>query len=203
MNSLLHKIAPSATDMLRADHTRVLAAFHRYDVDGGPALKQAIVNTICLALEVHAQIEEEIFYPAMRGVDPGVIDKSLPEHDEMHRRIASLRAMDPSSPQYDDNVMELMRNVMHHVADEETTLLPDAEKRMASRLGELGAVMTKRRLQLKAPRAGEMALNTARAMPKTMVLLGAGAVAAAAGLTLFFRRKSGTGTDFLKNKIGV
>jgi hypothetical protein len=203
MKALLDKIAPSATDMIRADHTRVLAAFHRYDVSGSPAVKHAIVNTICLALEVHAQIEEEIFYPAMRSIDPGVIDKSIPEHEEMRRRIASLRQMDPSSALYDDTVMELMRNVMRHVADEETTLLPDAEKRMADRVGELGALMTKRRLQLTGPRAGEMALNTARAAPKAMVLLGAGVVAAAAGLLFYSRRKSGTGTDFLRNKIGV
>jgi LPXTG-motif cell wall-anchored protein len=63
--------------------------------------------------------------------------------------------------------------------------------------------MTKRRLQLTGPRAGQMALNTARAMPKSMMLLGAGAVAAAAGLLLFSRRKSGTGTDFLRGKIGI
>jgi hypothetical protein len=197
MKALLNKLAPSATDMIRADHTRVLAAFHRYDLAGSPAVKQAIVNTICLALEVHAQIEEEIFYPAMRSFDPGVIDKSLPEHDEMRRRISSLRSMDPSSGQYDSSVMELMRNVMHHVADEETTLLPDAERRMADRLGEIGALMTKRRLQLSGPRAGEMALNSVRAMPKTSMLLGAGIVAAAAGLMLFARRSS------WRNKIGV
>jgi hemerythrin superfamily protein len=187
MMALLNKIAPSATDMIRADHTRVLAAFHRYDVAGSPALKQAIVGTICLALEIHAQIEEEIFYPAMRSLDPGVIDKSIPEHDEMRRRIASLRAMEPSSPQYDESLMELMRNVMHHVADEETTLLPDAERRLAGRLGELGAQMTQRRLQLAGPRAAEMALNTARGMSRNMVLLGAGALAA--GLVLLARRR--------------
>jgi hemerythrin superfamily protein len=203
MMALLNKVAPSATDMIRADHTRVLAGFHRYDVSGSPALKQAIVGSLCIALEVHAQIEEEIFYPALRSIDPGVIDKSIPEHDEMRRRIASLRQMDASSALYDDTVMELMRNVMHHVADEETTLLVDAEKRMPERIGELGALMTKRRLQLMGPRAGEMMLSSVRAMPKSTMLLGAAAVAAAAGLMLVFRRKSGTGTDFLRNKIGI
>ena len=189
MMALLSKVAPSATDMIRADHTRVLAAFHRYDVSGSPAVKQAIVSTICLALEVHAQVEEEIFYPAMRSIDPGVIDKSIPEHDEMRRRIASLRQMDASSALYDDTVMELMRNVMHHVADEETTLLVDAEKRMPERIGELGAQMTQRRLQLMGPRAGEMALSSVRAMPKNAMLLGAGVLAAAAGLFIFGRRR--------------
>ena len=189
MNALLQRLAPSATDMIRADHTRVLAAFHRYDVSGSPAVKLALVNTICLALEVHAQIEEEIFYPALRSIDPGVIDKSIPEHDEMRRRIASLRQMDASSALYDDTVMELMRNVMHHVADEETVLLPDAERSLGDRLEELGATMTKRRLELVAPKTLEIAWNTARALPASNVLMGAGALALVAMMLAGGRRR--------------
>jgi hemerythrin superfamily protein len=178
MHALLNKLAPTATDMIRADHTRVLAAFHRYTVDERPQAKQALVNTICLALEVHAQIEEEIFYPAMREVNSTLVENSVPEHEEMRRRIAMLRRMDPASEQYDMTFMELMRNVMHHVADEETMLLPNAERLLADRLGELGARMSRRRMQLKMPRAGEMVTNTARAMSPGTMLMAAGALAA-------------------------
>jgi hemerythrin superfamily protein len=156
----------------------VLAAFHRYTVDERPQAKQALVNTICLALEVHAQIEEEIFYPAMREVNSTLVENSVPEHEEMRRRIAMLRRMDPASEQYDMTFMELMRNVMHHVADEETMLLPNAERLLADRLGELGARMSRRRMQLKMPRAGEMVTNTARAMSPGTMLMAAGALAA-------------------------
>jgi hypothetical protein len=41
-----------------------------------------LVNTVCLALEVHAQMEEEIFYPAIRAEHPAIVDKSVPEHEE-------------------------------------------------------------------------------------------------------------------------
>src|SRR6185436_4769880 len=58
MNALLTKVAPSITDMIRADHTRVLATFHRYKAGTSAATKQALVATIALALEVHAQAEE-------------------------------------------------------------------------------------------------------------------------------------------------
>jgi hypothetical protein len=71
-----------------------------------------------------------------------------------------------------------MKDVMHHVADEETTLLPDAERLIPDRLGELGMQMTKRRLQLMAPHAGEMAMNTARTFPTSSMLVAAGAVLA-------------------------
>jgi hypothetical protein len=93
--------------------------------------------------------------------------------------------MKPADPAYDQTFMQLMRDVMHHVADEETTLLPDAERLLPDRLGELGAQMTKRRLQLAAPRAGEIAVNTMRGLPTSSMLVAAGAVLAG---TYFARR---------------
>lgn len=177
MNALLSKVAPSAANMIRMDHTHVLETFHQYDIGASPRTRQALVNTICLALEIHAQLEEEIFYPAMRAADGQVIDKSVHEHDEMRRLIAQLRGADPTADEYDSTVLELMRDVMHHVADEETILLPDAERLLGfDRLSELGAEMTRRRFQLSAPHAGEMALNTVRAMPASTVLVAAGAL---------------------------
>jgi hemerythrin superfamily protein len=179
MHPALKTFIPTVTNMIRADHTHVLATFHQYEVDTAPGTKRALVNTICLALEVHAQLEEEIFYPAMRGVsgDAGVVGKSVPEHDEMRRLIARLREMQPDDAGYDATVMELMRDVLHHVADEETILLPDAERSLAGRLEELGSEMTKRRLQLIAPRSLAIAWNQARALPASNVLMGAGALA--------------------------
>jgi len=86
--------------------------------------------------------------------------------------------------------MELMRDVLHHVADEETILLPDAERVLADRLEELGAAMTKRRLELVAPRTLELAWSQARALPASNVLMGAGAVALVVMLLGGMRRKS-------------
>ena len=186
MNALAQALAPSATDLIRADHTKVLGAFHRYKMASSPARKHAIVNTVCLALEVHAQIEEEIFYPAVRAEHPAIVDKSVPEHAEMRSLIAMLRGMQPESEEYDRTFMELMRAVIHHVADEETTLLPDAERLLGGELGELGARMLKRRMQLMVPRAGEAARYSARAMPAAPLLVAAGALVA--GAWLFSRR---------------
>ncbi|WP_019140466.1 hemerythrin domain-containing protein [Noviherbaspirillum massiliense] len=190
MGSLTDKLSPSITNMIRMDHTHVLTTFHQYEMDSSPQTKQALVNTACLALEIHAELEEEIFYPAMRdvGADTPVLDKSVPEHNEMRQLIAKLRSMEPTDSEYDQTFMELMRVVIHHVADEETTLLPAAERLLADRLGELGAQMTKRRLQLVAPHAGEIAVNTVRGFPTTSMLVAAGAVLAG---TYFARRTFG------------
>lgn len=179
MNPIFSKLSPSITNMIRMDHSHVMSTFHQYEVDTPPKTKQALAKTVCLALEIHAQLEEEIFYPALREVmtEGAVLDKSTPEHDEMRSLIARLRTLEPTDPEHDRVFMSLMRAVMHHVADEETTLLPQAELGLADRLGELGARMTKRRLELTAPHAGEIAANTVRTMPASTMLIAAGALA--------------------------
>jgi hemerythrin superfamily protein len=180
MNSLMKKLSPTATNMIRMDHSHVMLTFHQYEADTSPQTKQALVNTVCVALEIHAQLEEEIFYPAVRRVvtDPVVIDKVVPEHNEMRRLIARLRELEPTDAEYDRTFMELMRDVIHHVADEETVLLPAAERMLADEISELGAQMTKRRLELAAPRAGEIAGNTLRSLPASTMLMSVGAVLA-------------------------
>jgi len=84
------RLTPSITTMIRMDHTHVFALFHRYQADTPDGRKRALLANACLALEVHAQLEEEIFYPALRRVisDDQVLNKSGPEHDEMRERSA-------------------------------------------------------------------------------------------------------------------
>jgi hemerythrin superfamily protein len=184
MNKIVEKVSPSITSMIRMDHTHVLAAFHRYKSDTSAARKQAIVEHICLAVSVHAQLEDEIFYPALRSVLQGdeTLEKSEPEHDEMRGYIAKLRQMSPEESDFDDTFMALMRIVIHHVADEETRLLPAAERLLADQLGSLGAEMTKRRLQLAGPHTGEILSSGARTFPTGTALAIGGAIALGAML---------------------
>jgi len=156
----LNKLSPTITNMIRMDHSHVMITFHQYEKDKPARVKKALAETICDALEIHAQLEEEVFYPVMRQRDAGepFIHKAEPEHDEMRRLIAELRSTRGDDPKHDKLVMELMRDVMHHVADEETTLLPHAEAKLSKEaLSELGAQMNKRRLQLVGPKAGKLA----------------------------------------------
>jgi hemerythrin superfamily protein len=185
----LKKLSPSITDMIRFDHSHVMVTFHQYTRDKRPSVKKALAETICDALDIHATLEEEIFYPAMRplATDQKVMEKSEPEHMEMRRVIDELRRTDPQDSRHDDLVFELMRDVVHHVADEETVLLPEAEQVLSKdRLAELGTEMTKRRLQLVTPKAGKIAKNTAVGFSGSTaaVVMGvAGALFAALALT--------------------
>jgi hemerythrin superfamily protein len=188
MNRFIARVSPSAAAMIRSDHAAVVELFHRFDARAAPATRQALAARICLALEVHAQIEEEIFYPAMGSVDIGLVGKLIPEHDRMRSLIAALRATPADDARFDSALHELMREVMHHVADEETILLPQAERVLGERLGELGARMMKRRLALMAPHAGELARSGARTIPKTNLLVAAGMLLAAGWLFGHMRR---------------
>lgn len=164
MFSLAKRLSPTVTDMIRFDHSHVLVTFHQYTVDKSPKVRKALAETICSALEIHAQLEEEIFYPAIRHLNPNesVIEKSVPEHNEMRRLIAELRITSPSEVRHKEVMHELMRDVIHHVADEECVLLPEAENMLSNnQLCDLGSQMTKRRIQLLAPKAGKVAINTA------------------------------------------
>ncbi|MEC5406084.1 hemerythrin domain-containing protein [Paraburkholderia sp. MPAMCS5] len=168
-------MSPTITAMIRLDHMHVLTAFHRYHADSAWWRKRAIVNSVCAALEIHAQLEEEIFYPALAEVvnDNPTLSKSRPEHDEMRATIAKLRATGPEDAAYDALFHKLMREVMHHVADEESMLLPTAERTLKNELRSLGARMTRRRFQLLGERPGEIAVNTAGTFPIATFLLGA------------------------------
>lgn len=190
MNASSVKLHPSISKMIRADHTHVLAVFHKYRTDAAPRTKQALVDTVCLALEIHAQLEEEILYPAVAAVDSALVSKSVPEHEEMHRLMSELRGLEPTSAGFDETFLELMRTVIHHVADEETLLLPEAERLLADRLGELGTQMAKRRRQLMLPRAAEMTRNAVRAMPTKTMLVGAGALLAGTYVLRYALKKS-------------
>jgi len=181
MNAVLQKPShSSATDMIRADHSRVLTAFHRYDPSDPPAVQHALVETICLALQIHAEIEESILYPAARDAQEPTVDKSLSEHAEMRQLMTTLRSFDPADAQFEPALMALMALVMHHVADEETRILPAVDRLPREMLRDLSARMSKRRAQLMVQNLGAMTANKVRAAPAF------GAILAGVGLLALF-----------------
>lgn len=169
-------LTPGITSLIRLDHTHVLAAFRRYRRALSAVRKQAVVENACLALEIHAQLEEEIFYPALLscGGDAAGLDRSVSEHKDMRVQIAELRELPPDGAGYDQAFLRLIRTALHHVAEEETITLPFAEKALAPQLRELGWKMTVRRVELLKPHAASALRTTALTFP----VLSAVAVAA-------------------------
>jgi hemerythrin superfamily protein len=190
MSAVLYKSShSSATDLVRADHSRVLAAFHRYDPSGQSAVQRALVETICLALEIHAEIEEKILYPAARENQEPTVDKSVSEHAKMRQLITTLRSLDPENPQYEPTIMELMSLVIHHVADEETRILPAVDRLPREILRDLSARMWKRRAQLMMENWSAIASNKVRAAPAFGGILVAAGVVAVLAVGRAMRRR--------------
>lgn len=112
--------APDAIALLKADHRKVEDLFAKFEKASGDSRKQEIALQICLELTVHAQIEEEIFYPACEGaVEEGLLKEAYVEHDGAKVLIAEIEAGSPGDEFYDSKVKVLSEMIEHHVEEEE------------------------------------------------------------------------------------
>ena len=111
---------PLAITLLKKDHREVEGWFDEYEQLEDDAEKLALFNKIALALKVHTQIEEEIFYPEERGdVEEDMLDEAYVEHDGAKKLIAEIEAMKPGDDFYDAKVKVLGEYIKHHVKEEE------------------------------------------------------------------------------------
>ena len=149
-----------AIALLTADHKSVKQLFNQFDAlkesTDSDGQKADLVESICVALTIHAQIEEEIFYPAVRKAidDDDLMDEADVEHDEVKALIAQLETMEPGDDHYDAKVTVLGEDIDHHVKEEEGEMFPKARKADIDGVA-LGKRMASRKTELKA----EMALQ--------------------------------------------
>lgn len=117
-----------AIKLLKADHKEVKGWFKQYERLDAKAEKQALAEKICMALTVHAQIEEEIFYPAARAAisDGDMFDEAEVEHGSAKQLIAEIRAMKVGDRLFDAKVIVLGEYIAHHVQEEEEEMFPEA-----------------------------------------------------------------------------
>jgi hemerythrin superfamily protein len=109
-----------AIALLKADHRAVEELFEKFEKASGEGRKQTVAEEICLELSVHAQIEEEIFYPACEGkVEEDLLKESYVEHDGAKVLIGEIMNGGPSDEFYDAKVKVLQEEIEHHVQEEE------------------------------------------------------------------------------------
>ena len=112
-----------AIALLKADHRAVEELFEKFEKASGYERKRKLAEEICLELSVHAQIEEEIFYPACEGkVDEDLLKESYVEHDGAKVLIAEIVGGSPDDEFYDAKVKVLSEEIEHHVEEEEKRL---------------------------------------------------------------------------------
>ena len=140
-----------AIKLLTADHREVDALFKKFEKTDDENEKAEIVANICQALSAHADIEEEIFYPAARDAleDKGedLMDEAEVEHASIKSLVEQLQEAEPGSDLYDAKVTVLMEYVKHHVKEEEGEIFPKVKKSGLD-LEELGAEMAERKADL-------------------------------------------------------
>jgi len=144
-----------AIELLTIDHDNVKALFQQFDElteqEGVDEEKARIVEQICNEVTLHAQVEEEIFYPAVREAidDDDIVDEADVEHATAKDLISQLEAMAPGDDHYDATVTVLGEYINHHVDEEEGEMFEQAR---ASDLdtGALGAAIAARKLEVMA-----------------------------------------------------
>jgi hemerythrin superfamily protein len=140
---------PSATQMIRQDHKKVEGLFKKFEQTKGAQAKRRLAENAMAELEVHAALEEEIFYPAVKKeVDDGsMVQEALEEHQTVKRLISELKAMEEADEQFESQFSELVENVQHHVEEEENEMLPKVEESDMD-LSSLGEQMAQRKQQM-------------------------------------------------------
>jgi hemerythrin superfamily protein len=141
-----------AVKLLKADHKEVSELVDRYQNGRlSKDRKVAVAKQICLALTVHAQIEEEIFYPAAReAVRSGeeLLDEAEVEHGSIKELVAAIENASPDDDDlFDARVNVLGEYVKHHVKEEEGELFPKIRKSDMD-LAEIGEQLAVRKEEL-------------------------------------------------------
>jgi hemerythrin superfamily protein len=138
-----------AITLLKQDHKTVNSLFKKFEEAGDRAYvtKGDLAHKIVRDLSVHAAIEEQIFYPAVReemeGAVPLVLE-SLEEHHVVKWLCSEIDSLTPQDERFDAKVTVLIESVRHHVEEEESTLFPKVREAFErSRLIELGESMSK------------------------------------------------------------
>ena len=141
-----------AIKLLSADHREVEALFEKFEKASRDGTKEKIAKQICTELKIHAQIEEEIFYPALRGkISDDDLDEAIVEHDGAKVLINDIEAGSPDDDFYDAKVKVLQEEIEHHVKEEEKqqdNIFAQARKTDVD-LVALGEQMAARKQELK------------------------------------------------------
>jgi hemerythrin superfamily protein len=146
-----------AIAMLKADHRLVHDLFTQYASAGDGSTKQMIAEQVFTALEVHAQLEENVFYPAyetMTGKNgTQLVADSRLAHEHVKELLIELQDIDLDEETFEATFQELMHTVEQHVAQEEEEMFPEAEQILADQLVALrDEMMALKQQRMTAPR---------------------------------------------------
>jgi hemerythrin superfamily protein len=141
--------AQKATALLREDHRAVKKMFAEYEELEKAGDKAGLFAKIRKELLLHARIEEEVFYPALSGIEDEdcqeILKESFEEHKVVKTLLDELAAMDASDEQFDAKVKVMAENVEHHAEEEEKELFPYFDELPKERQDEVSEELEERK----------------------------------------------------------
>lgn len=150
-----------AIKLLEQDHREVESLFKQFDETKSKPKRIDIVNKVCRALTIHADLEEQVFYPESRAVlkadDEAMVDEAVVEHATLKQLMLALKGKRPTDKLFEAHVTVLKEYVQHHVKEEENDYFKKVEKTSLDLLA-IGDKMLKLKARLEkkmpAPAAG-------------------------------------------------
>jgi len=144
------RVPKDAIALLKADHKEVKTMVEQFNSSRSDSKKAQLAEQICAALEVHAEIEEEMFYPAAREAlkkNGDLIDEAEVEHTSVKELIAKIKGGSPGDHLWEAEVKVLGEYVNHHVKEEEGEMFPKVRKTGID-LAALGEQLAQRKQEL-------------------------------------------------------
>jgi hypothetical protein len=142
----------NAIELLKTDHRKVKELFDEFEDSENDSEKYKIAQQAIEELKIHAVIEEEIFYPAVREAiedDENIMNEAQEEHHVAKVLIAELDQIKSYDETFEAKFIVLAENIRHHIKEEEGEMLPEAKKADLD-MEALGAQMAQRKEQLKS-----------------------------------------------------
>jgi hemerythrin superfamily protein len=146
-----------AIQLLRKDHRTVEKLFKDFEKTGAKAkhTRKRLVKKMVEELSLHAQLEEQLFYPAVQEAtkESDAVLKAMEEHDLVKVLLQQLQTMSPEEDRFDAKVAVLMQNVREHVEEEEGEIFPKLREALKrAQLEELGTRLEEGKKAIQSPK---------------------------------------------------
>jgi hemerythrin superfamily protein len=129
----------NATDLLRDDHERIRALLERLKFARD---KEELLPKLEKEIRIHSELEEDLFYPAVREVDGAWVDVALDAHQRVDELLEDLIDAVEEEEEFEQKLTELEEHLNAHIEDEEIKVFPQVEEQWEEQLDELGSQMT-------------------------------------------------------------
>lgn len=148
------ELSTELLNRLKTDHEKVKELFEQFEQTADGEERAAIIGSALKELEIHAELEEKIIYPALReGLEAKeLITEAVEEHHVMHVLIKELKGGRVKQDRRDAKFTVLAENVKHHIKEEEERLFPEAVA-LDMDWESLSAKVEKKRVRLESNRS--------------------------------------------------